>query len=201
MRPRLLKLWRDRSGLPKLWRDRPGDRELWGERPRPRNLWSDRPGCLKLWRRLLGLRKLWTSTWTSTTIKRWTCTSKTIGRSNSRYNCQEIDLENWEDRRGLFEQCRDYYDIAGRARRYSCLLHYYENYEFLCTLRYTEISGSYTFWYVNLGVYELFEYVNFGYMHFRVYPIPVLCYPTIWLRLNFRLWFVFRDNFNTITRA
>ena len=43
-------------------------------------------------------------------MKRSTCTSKTIGRSRSTYNCQEIDLENWEDRLGVFEKCRDYYD-------------------------------------------------------------------------------------------
>ena len=116
-------------------------------------------------------------------MKRSTCTSKTIGRSKSTYNCQEIDLENWEDRRGLFEQCRDYYDIAGRARRYTCLLHSCENYELLCTPRYTGISGLCTFWYMNFRVYELFGYVNFGYMHFRFYAtLPVLS-P----RTNFRI--------------
>ena len=119
------------------------------------------------------------STWTSVIMKRSTCTSKAIGRSKSTYNYQEIDLENWEDRRSLFEQCRDYYDIAGRARRYTCLLHYCENYEFLCTRRYTEISGLCTFWYINFRVYELFGYVNFGYMLFRVYAFSILCYPTI----------------------
>ena len=126
----------------------------------------------------------WTSkptkilTWTSITMKRSIYASKTIGRSKSTYNCQEIDRENWEDRRSLFEQCRDYYDIAGRARRYTCLLHYCENYKLLCTPRYTEISSLCTFWYINFRVYELFGYVNFGYMHFRVYALLVLCYPT-----------------------
>ena len=79
--------------------------------------------------------------------------------------------------RYLFERCRDYYHIAGRARRSTCLLHYCENYEFLCTPRYTEISGLCTFWYINFRVYELFGYANFGYMHFRVYALSVLCYP------------------------
>ena len=129
-----------------------------------------------------------TSTWTTKTMKRstWTsimkrstCTSKTIGWSKSTYNCQEIDLENSEDRLGLFKQCRDYYDIVRRARRYTCLLHYCEYYEFLCTARYTEISGLCTFWYINFRVYELFGYVNFGYIHFRVYALSVLCYPTL----------------------
>ena len=92
-----------------------------------------------------------------------------MGRSESTYNCQEVDLENWEDRCGLFEQYRDYYDIAGPAGRYTCLLHYCENYEFLCTPRYTKISGLCTFWYITFRVYELFWYVNFGYMHFRFY--------------------------------
>ena len=32
-----------------------------------------------------------------------------------------------------------------RARRYTCSLHYCKNYEFLCTPRYTEISGICTF--------------------------------------------------------
>ena len=108
------------------------------------------------------------STWTSVIMKRSTCTSKTIGRSKSTYNCQEIDLEYWEDRRGLCEQCRDYYDIAGRARRYTCLLHDCENYELLCTPRYTKISGLCTFWYIDFRVYEIFWYINFR----------VLCYPT-----------------------
>ena len=105
------------------------------------------------------------STWTSVTMKRSTCTAKTIGRSKSTYRCQDIDLENWEDRRGLFEQCRDYYDIAGRARRHTCLLHYCETeYELLCTPRYTEISGLCTFWYKNFRV-----------CGFRVYALSGIC--------------------------
>ena len=163
--------------------NRPFWPKLWGEWPRPRNLWSGRTRCLKLWRHLLGLRKLWRDR-PGPLYRLYT--SKTIGRSKSTYICQEVDLENWEDRRGLFEQCRDYYDIAGRARRYTCLLHYCENYEFLCTSRNTKISGLCTFWYINFRVYELFWYMNFGYMHFRVYALPVLCYPTTNLTSDFR---------------
>ena len=44
-------------------------------------------------------------------------------------------------------------DIAGRAQRYTCSLYYCENYEFLCTPRYTDIS----------------DICTFGYMHFRFY--------------------------------
>ena len=108
------------------------------------------------------------STWTSVPIKRSTCTSKTIRRSKSTYNCQEIDLENWEDRRGLFEQCRDYYDIAGRARRYTCLLHYCENYELLCPPVY---------W--NFGFMHFLVYKFSSIRTFWVYALSVLCYPTL----------------------
>ena len=126
-------------------------------------------------------------------MKRSTWTSKTIGRSKSTYNCQE----NWEDRRGLFEQCRDYYDIAGRARRYTCLLHYCENYEFLCTPRYAEISGLCTFWYINFRVYELFGYVNFGYMHFRFYAtLPKIRWQHKRNSVHFRLAIVSISSFS-----
>ena len=151
------------------------ERSTWTSKTMDRSTWTPETTEKSTWTSKTMTRSTWTpktmerSIWTSVTMKRSTCTSKTIGRSKSTYNCQEIDLENWEDRRGLFEQCRDYYDIAGRAHRYTCLLHYRENYKFLYTPRYTEISGLCIFWYINFRVYELFGYVNFGYMHFRFY--------------------------------